>query len=350
MSITMKELAILAGVSRSTVDRVLNKRGRVDKVKEKKILELADKMGYQPNVVAKTLVMSKKGYKVLCIPSFSNVEFCNQICKGIDVAAREASIFGLNIELVPLHYIDADAQLDLIRQICPDEYSAIIITPLNDRRISDALQKLVEKKLIVVALTANIEHVDSFSFVGIDHVQSGKLAGNLFRLTAQNKPLRILAIIGSQKMLSHVQRVDGLRTYCKENAPNLQIVDVIENHEDDTKAYIALSKYLSTNPVIDAVFFAGDGIEGSMNAIESLCKRKPMIIGYDLEVKRASRERLMRNEFLFSISQRPYEQGYAAVRLVSDYLIYNRAPKGNTRYTEPEIVVAESLNFSRRGI
>ena len=46
---TMKEIAQLAGVSRGTVDRVLNHRGAVNEDTRKKVLEIAELLKYQPN-------------------------------------------------------------------------------------------------------------------------------------------------------------------------------------------------------------------------------------------------------------------------------------------------------------
>ena len=46
---TLKEIADLAGVSRGTVDRVLNHRGSVNPQTEKKILEIVQALDYKPN-------------------------------------------------------------------------------------------------------------------------------------------------------------------------------------------------------------------------------------------------------------------------------------------------------------
>ena len=48
---TMKEIAELSGVSRGTVDRVLNHRGIVNAETERKVLEIAKLLDYQPKLV-----------------------------------------------------------------------------------------------------------------------------------------------------------------------------------------------------------------------------------------------------------------------------------------------------------
>ena len=46
--VTIKEIADRAGVSRGTVDRVLNNRGKVNPEKEERVRRIAQELGYKP--------------------------------------------------------------------------------------------------------------------------------------------------------------------------------------------------------------------------------------------------------------------------------------------------------------
>ena len=61
---TIKEIAELAGVSRGTVDRVLNNRGSVSAKTAEKILEIAKALDYKPNKAGLTLAAPKKRLKL----------------------------------------------------------------------------------------------------------------------------------------------------------------------------------------------------------------------------------------------------------------------------------------------
>ena len=61
---TMKEIAELSGVSRGTVDRVLNHRGIVNAETERKVLEIAKLLDYQPNKAGIALAAQKKKFKI----------------------------------------------------------------------------------------------------------------------------------------------------------------------------------------------------------------------------------------------------------------------------------------------
>jgi LacI family transcriptional regulator len=47
--VTIKDIARIAGVSRGTVDRVINERGNVAEDVEKKIMKIASELGYEKN-------------------------------------------------------------------------------------------------------------------------------------------------------------------------------------------------------------------------------------------------------------------------------------------------------------
>ena len=56
---TIKEIAQLCGVSRGTVDRVLNHRGKVRPDTEALILRTIHRMGYTKNIAGKALTVKK---------------------------------------------------------------------------------------------------------------------------------------------------------------------------------------------------------------------------------------------------------------------------------------------------
>ena len=62
----MQQIADLAGVSRGTVDRALNNRGRIRPEVAEKIKMIAKELGYQPNIAAKALSSADRSYFAIC--------------------------------------------------------------------------------------------------------------------------------------------------------------------------------------------------------------------------------------------------------------------------------------------
>ena len=65
MGITLKEIEEIAGVHKSTVDKVIYNRPGVSDARRQQIRKLLDEYGYETNPVGKTLSCQKKNMKAI---------------------------------------------------------------------------------------------------------------------------------------------------------------------------------------------------------------------------------------------------------------------------------------------
>ena len=63
MSVTIKQIAELANVSRGTVDKVLNNRPGVKEETKNKILQIAKELNYQPNFLGEGTCTKQRAYQ-----------------------------------------------------------------------------------------------------------------------------------------------------------------------------------------------------------------------------------------------------------------------------------------------
>ena len=90
------EVAKRAGVSASTVSRVLSRPDLVSLKTRQRVMRAVDRLGYTPNSTAKNLRQARTGKLLVTVPDISN-PFFSQILQGIeDAALREdyAVLFG----------------------------------------------------------------------------------------------------------------------------------------------------------------------------------------------------------------------------------------------------------------
>ena len=73
MAVTIKDVAKEAGVSYSTVSRALNGIGTENKEKQKRIIEIAERMGYTRNQAAVNLKLSRSYVIVLYFSTISRM-------------------------------------------------------------------------------------------------------------------------------------------------------------------------------------------------------------------------------------------------------------------------------------
>ncbi|MDE7259843.1 MAG: LacI family DNA-binding transcriptional regulator, partial [Lachnospiraceae bacterium] len=86
---TIKEIAALAGVSRGTVDRVLNNRGSVNAQTRQKVLEIAQTLDYKPNKAGIVLAARKKNLKLGVVLLGLGTVFYDDILAGVNAKAEE---------------------------------------------------------------------------------------------------------------------------------------------------------------------------------------------------------------------------------------------------------------------
>lgn len=102
MAVTVIDIAEKSGVSRGTVDRVLNNRGKVSPAKRDAVIKAVKELGYIPNPVARALVTGKTGIFGLIVPDLRNYIFaeilgyvCDEVI-GKDYSLLTKSLAGFN--------------------------------------------------------------------------------------------------------------------------------------------------------------------------------------------------------------------------------------------------------------
>ena len=87
MAVTIQQIADMAGVSRGTVDRALNGRGRVNADVAEKILKIAAELDYIPKSKRKKSAGNEK-LKIGIITQLAQSPFMIEIYKGIHQAVE----------------------------------------------------------------------------------------------------------------------------------------------------------------------------------------------------------------------------------------------------------------------
>ena len=96
MAITLEEIAKLSGVSRSTVSRVINGESNVKEETRQRVLEVIDRVNFQPNIAARSLAAGRTNVIGLVIPAgiaeiFSDPWF-PQVVNGISIACNKVTV------------------------------------------------------------------------------------------------------------------------------------------------------------------------------------------------------------------------------------------------------------------
>lgn len=337
MPITAQEIADLAGVSRGTVDRALKNRDGVKPQTKEKILEIAKKYNYKPNIIGKALVYSGKTVDVPVILNSVGNPFFDAVKDGILAAQDEYSGYGIKAHIKEFKGYDASKLLSILDGL-PHDTAQIILTPICDKTVEQKIQGLIDSGISVVMLTNKPENIKNALYVGCDYIKSGRIAGQLTGLLSGGKA-NLFIVTGSSQHKGHAQRVDGIREIILKEYPDINIVGVSENLDDDDFAYSEMKKILGKNPQIDFVYITAGGVDGTLRAIKEQ-PRKINVCTFDNTP--AVRQALLNKRVSATICQQPFKQGFESVKAIYDSVIKKQKLKEDI-YSELSIKIAQSL-------
>ena len=339
---TIKDIADLAGVSRGTVDRVLNHRGSVNPQTAKKILEIADKLNYKPNRAGLVLAAQKKNIRLGVILFGKGNPFFDDVVKSIRQKEEELACYHCRI-LLKWTDVDVDEQLAAIDELLAEGVSGIAISPANDPMLAQRINELADRDIPVVTLNTDITGCRRLAFVGSNYYQTGATAAGLMRLMAGHNraPIHVGIISGSYKILCHTERIEGFKNAILKD-DRFHIEDTIVNDEDDSVSYERTLHLLQEHPGINALYFAASGISGGCKAALDTGRARDMtIITYDAV---PSTCRLLEEDVISAtICQQPEVQGRLPLEILFNYLAAGEGPKTDVNYTTVDIRIKENL-------
>lgn len=337
---TIKEIAALAGVSRGTVDRVLNNRGSVNPDTEEKIKEIAKALDYKPNKAGLVLAAQKKKIKLGVIIFSAENPFFSDVLHGINEKTEELAGYSCTVIVKQIH-INTDEQLKAIDELVAAEVNGIALAPCNDDRIRTRINTLFEQGIPVVTLNTDIENSKRIAYVGSNYTKSGATAAGLLRLMTSGE-VYIGILTGSADILCHTERIAGFSNTLRPHSDNIHIVSVTETHDDEIESYEKTTNLLKEHPEINALYFAAGGVYGGCRAVSSLgLDRKLKIIAYD---KADTTEQFLKNEILSAvICQQPHTQGKKPLDLLFKYLTTGEMPEKEYHYTAVDIRILENI-------
>ncbi len=339
--ITIRKLAHLAGVSRGTVDRVLNDRGGVDKEVAQRIRDLVEAHGYKPNRAAKALANRKKSYVIGVISASIDNLFFHDVVAGIKSAEGEIMDSGISLLYRETIKFSVENQLQSLDEMLAANVDALAINPVNDETVVAKLQEFNTRNIPIVTFNSDIEGVEKLTYIGCDYRKSGSIGGGLIGLVCREET-HVAIVTGSMKSLGHSQRVEGFKDTLREFYPEIHIGPIVETYDDEFISYREMSRLLSSSPEINAFFFAAAGKEGGIRAIgEHREWENTRIVTVDIDP--FTRECLKKNIVSATVCQQPFLQGYLPIRQLANHLLYNEMPAEKVQYTKTEIFIPQSI-------
>lgn len=328
MPVTIHQLAKAAGVSIATISRALNNSGHpVNEETRKKILSLAEELGYRPNQTARTLRMDRSGVIGIVADDITS-PFTPIIIRGIQDYLKKENLFCIIINTD----WDPENEKQAVHELLERSVDGVIFVE-SWHRTANADLDLVNKPYVFVHRMFEVMHEHS---VIPDEIFGARLAVNhLIKLGHQ----RIGFINGPEKFYASADRLIG---YQQELAANNILFDqsLIEsgNWEAPSGDQAAQKLLQMVNPPT-AIFAANDLMAlGVIKAARSLGLLLPddlAIVGYD-DREIAS----LVSPSITTVSLPCYDMGLAAASMLNSILKVEEI--GGEVHIRGQLIVRES--------
>ncbi|HUF38431.1 MAG TPA: LacI family DNA-binding transcriptional regulator [Anaerolineales bacterium] len=276
-NLTLEMIAETAGVSRSTVSRVVNDHPNVRPEVRERVQKVINETGYQPHAAARSLASRRTHMLGLVIPRsvqhFFSDPYFPRLTQGIAEACNAADY---TLSLFLLH--TADDEKKLIPRISRrGMLDGIIIqsTHLRDSVIPDISEGQVP--FLVAGRPMNAPNA---SFIDVDNVSGAmKAVQHLIGLGRR----RIATVAGSPDTAAGLDRLTGYRRALKENGLAIDEDLITAGDFTEPGGYEAAGRLLERQP--DAIFCGSDMMAvGVLRRLKEAGVRVPeeiSIVGYD---------------------------------------------------------------------
>src|SRR5579864_1109054 len=341
MPLTIEHIASLAGVSRSTVSRVLNNHSGVKPSVRERVLAVIREQNYAPQAAARSLASARSDSIGVLIPRSAAISlgdpFIATMIQSLFEACAQQGYFAM------LAMLTADRETGFYDRILRGRHFDGVIMFSSD--IDDPILPLLIKDGSPLVLIGRHPYFTNVAWVDVEN-REGARAGVAHLIELGHR--RIGLINGQLQMEAALARRDGYKQALLEHGIPIDPDLMVEGFYAQAPAFQAMQKLLDLSEPPTAVFAASDTMAiGALNAIRARGLSVPgdvAVVGYDdLPLAAESRPPLT------SVQQPVEDMSMQAVQLLMEQIRGENGPR-SVRLSARLVVRESSVGSSDVGV
>ncbi|WP_309085493.1 LacI family DNA-binding transcriptional regulator [Chelativorans sp.] len=306
---TIAMIAQMAGVSATTVDRVLNGRGRVKSRTREQVLRVAQETGYLDKASAPVAAPVLLDF---ILPEGQS-SFIETLASHLRGAAENS-----RVPVTPrIRFFDRSNPEGLATQILSlkGKSQGIGVVAVDLPEVREAIRQVAAAGIPVLNMVSDLTNVPKIGYVGIDNRAAGRLAGLLLSRLIKSETGKIAVFAGSLAYRGHEEREMGFRHFLSEET-RLEVVEMREVRDNVETMHQEALALLKRHPDLAGIYNIGGGNRGiAMALMETGCAGKVVFIGHELTEH--SRQFLLRRVMDAVIDQNPRVEARDAIELLA---------------------------------
>lgn len=345
---TTKDLAKAAGVSRATVDRVLNGRPGVHAKTVQAVQAAVRRLGFERNLSAANLA-KRRVYRFAFLLPRDGGEFLAEL----DAQIREHGrlLRPDCIEITARRGLERDPHqvVATLATLTRDEVDGVAIMASESPQVRDATLRLIERGIHVVQFISGQHGARPFDFVGIDNFAAGATAARLLGGFCRQETGQVMVIAESMNSLDSAERRLGFDQVLGRRFPGLSALPTLETHGNAARADAIIAAACRNFHDIVGIYMMSSEAAMPLDAIlRHGAAAARTIVAHE---RTARTVELLKDDVIDAlIVQNPGHVVRSAVRLLKGRCD-GRAPLASQEDIRIEILLKENLGaFARAGV
>jgi len=279
---TIRDLARAAGVSVSTVNRVLAGGGSVRRSTAERVHDAARRIGfYGLGTIEGRLAEARPKHRLGFLLHQPTRAWYRNLAHALEAAAGRARDREIDVRIVfaaDLSPRNIASTLVELGEACDAVGVVAAVHPL----VTEAVDTLRRRGVPVFALISQLSASGEVPYVGLDGWKVGRTAAWFIANICQS-PGELGILIGSHRYRCQETNETGFRSFFREHAPDFTLLEPLSTFETTAVAEEMTERLLRDHPNLAGLYVAGGGITGAITALRASGRADRIVtVGYEL--------------------------------------------------------------------
>jgi LacI family transcriptional regulator len=331
--ITQNDIAKILNVSRITISKALRDHPDISSETKDKVRQIAEDLGYIPNLTATSLHTRKSSTIGVVVPDVTN-SFFSYVVHGIMDAASSC---GYHI-ILTISRENAEVEMENIKNLLSLRVDGLLVA-VSKETVDTAIYETVKKiRIPLIFFDRTIENI-GFSSIGIDDKTA---SSKLVTFAVKQGYNKFAHLAGSYTTNIGKNRAMGYLAILKKYNLLIKKSWIIEGGFDRASGYSGFKKILASGELPEVIFAANDRIaQGAYEAIRETGLQIPQDIGV-IAHGHAEFAKLL-SPALTIVHVSPEELGRHAMKLLATHISSNTSFKEKKVILNTELIINKSI-------
>lgn len=280
--ITIKDLAREAGVSVSTINRLLGGDEGIKEATARAIRDAANRIGYHGTRTIEHRVSAQRPkYRFGFLLLQSSRTFYKMIASELQAAASDVTTAQIDTKIEFADDLSPDFIASKMQDLGETCDAIGVVAPVHPQ-ITRMVERLTEQGTPVFALISQLSATGSLNYIGHDSWKVGRTSAWAFHKFSK-QPGKIAILVGNHRFRCQEMNETGFRSYFREFAPDFELLGSFPTFETRSVAEEITEKLLAQHPDLSGIFVSGGGISGVLSALRASGQAGQIhCVGYEL--------------------------------------------------------------------